>query len=42
MATEKARIMAERLLNSVLISSKTGVPLYELAREYREVGIMLD
>ena len=34
---EKLRKLTESLLSSVLISSTTGVPLYKLAEDYREV-----
>jgi len=36
MACDKDRKITESLLNSLLISSKTGVPLHKLAREYKE------
>ena len=38
MADEGIHKVTERLLGSVLISAKDGVPLHRLAKEYREVG----
>lgn len=40
MEDEGIQKVTERLLGSVLISTKDGVPLHRLAKEYREVGVM--